>query len=346
MRGRKPAIVVACALLAAFGMAITASATTPGKNGRIAFRRYLDVAKTTSAIFTINPDGTKEQQVTHPQAGVDDREPDWSTNGQKIAFERKLPCPGGGPKDGLNDTCDLVYTVKPNGTDMKLVVPCRFKVGDATGTPYADCVGIDQPAWSPNGKQIAFVNNLADSAYVNSEGLSAGIWVVGVNGTGLRQVTQRTPGYSWDSGPGWSPNGRELVFQRFDFDQQASAVFTVDVDGGSPVRITPWDLNGGNSPDWSPDGRWILFRSGTTNDLYKVHPDGTGLTDLTNGNGAYLGSSFSPDGRMIATSRTPGAGPEGAGDVFVMNADGSNVRQITMTRLFESSVDWGTAPLH
>ena len=44
---------------------------------------------------------------------------------------------------------------------------------------------------------------------------------------------------------------------------------------------------------------------------------------------------------MIVTARTPGIGPEGAADVFVMNADGSNIRQVTKTRLWESSVDWG-----
>ncbi len=46
---------------------------------------------------------------------------------------------------------------------------------------------------------------------------------------------------------------------------------------------------------------------------------------------------------MIVTARTPGVGPEGAADVFVMNADGSNIRQVTKTRLWESSVDWGLA---
>jgi TolB protein len=346
MRGRKPAVgLVVLAVVAILGSAVIASATTPGKNGRIVFRRYLDVGKTTSSIFTVKPDGTKMRQVTRPRHGVDDREPDWSPNGKKIAFERQSPCPAGGVKDGLNSTCDVVYTVKPNGKGLKSLVPCRFKVGSGTGAPNTDCVGVDQPAWSPDGTQVAFVYNLANAAYVDSLRLSAGVWIVNVGGHGLRQVTQRTPGNSWDFGPGWSADGRKIVFERFDLDRQASAVFTVDVDGGSLLRVTPWELNGGNSPDWSPDGRWILFRSEPSNDLYKVHPDGTGLTNLTNGSGSYLGSSFSPDGSMIATSRTPGAGLEAAADLFVMNADGSRMRQITKTRLWESAADWGTAPL-
>jgi len=111
MRGRTPAVSLAVvAVLAIVATAATAAlATAPGKNGRIVFRRYLDVQKTTSAIFTIRPNGTKAQQVTHPAAGVDDRRPDWAPNGARIAFERKLPCPASGPKDGLN--CFLVVVV-------------------------------------------------------------------------------------------------------------------------------------------------------------------------------------------------------------------------------------------
>jgi len=76
--------------------------------------------------------------------------------------------------------------------------------------------------------------------------------------------------------------------------------------------------------------------------VYKVRPDGTGLTNLTTelANG-YLSSTFSPDGTMIVAARAPGAGLEGAADVYVMNADGSHIRQVTKTRLWESSVDWG-----
>jgi dipeptidyl aminopeptidase/acylaminoacyl peptidase len=166
-------------------------------NGRIAFRRYLDVGKTTSAIFGVNPDGTQERQVTHPPHGADDRRPDWSPGGARIAFERKLPCPAGGAKDGLENTCDLVYTVNRDGKGLKQLVACGF---DANAAFPGNCVGVDDPAWSPNGLQIAFQYNLVDHAYAGSEGVDGGIWVVAANGRGLRQVTQRTPGTAWDFG--------------------------------------------------------------------------------------------------------------------------------------------------
>jgi cytochrome c5 len=55
----------------------------------------------------------------------------------------------------------------------------------------------------------------------------------------------------------------------------------------------------------------------------------------------YASSSFSPDGRMIVTARTPGTGPDGAADVVVMRADGSHARAITKSPLWESAADWG-----
>lgn len=318
-------------------------------NGRIAFRRYLDIAKTTSAIFTVKPDGSNARQVTHPPSGVDDRRPDWSRNGSRIAFERKSPCPAGGAKDGLNNTCDVVYTVSANGGKLHRLVPCRFHVGPAAGTPGTDCVGVDDPAWSPSRSQIAFQYNLVNKAYPGGLGVDAGIWIVNANGSGLRQVTQRTPSTAWDSGASWSPDGQRLAFVRSDLKGDADAIFTVNRDGSDEQQLTSWQLGGGDRTDWSPDGQWILFRvqsqDGASN-LYEVHPDGRDLTNLTHqapSGYQYLSATFSPDGNQIATSRTPGSGPERAADLYVLNADGSGGRAVTQTRLWESAADWGPA---
>src|SRR4029078_7521830 len=103
-----------------------------------------------------------------------DTEPDWSANGRMIAFERQFPCPAGGPRNGLNNTCDLVYTMRSNGTGLRQLVPCEF-VGVA---PFPDnCVGVDHPGWSPDGSRLAFQYNLVDLRYTDAFAVNAGIWI-------------------------------------------------------------------------------------------------------------------------------------------------------------------------
>ena len=229
------------------------------------------------------------------------------------------------------------------------LVPCRFHVGPASGTPGTDCVGVDDPAWSPSRSQISFQYNLVNKAYPGSLGVDAGIWIVNANGTGLHRVTQRSPATAWDSGASWSPDGQRLAFVRTDLKSNADAIFSINSDGTHEQQLTSWQLGGGDRTDWSPDGQWILFRvqsqDGASN-LYEVHPNGRGLANLTRqgrtGN-QYLSATFSPDGKQIATSRTPGSGPEGAADLYVMNTDGTGVRPVMETRLWESAADWGPA---
>jgi Tol biopolymer transport system component len=345
-----PLLVVAVVSTTLIWPTTSAHATVPGRNGRIVFRRFLDVGKTRAALFTVNRDGTRVRQVTHPGPGVIDLEPDWSPDGTKIAFERQVPCPAGGPRDGLQNTCDLIYTVQANGTGLKELVPCRFKLdpsGPTSSRPGIDCVGVDQPAWSPDGSKIAFQYNLVDLRYTSSLKVDGGIWIANADGSGIHQVTQRTPGTGWDFAPQWSPDGAKLVFVRSDLSARPDAVFTVSVDGTGEFQVTPWRLGAGDSTDWSSDGQWLLFRvqpgDGSSN-VYKAHPDGTGLTNLTRQSASgyqYLSSSFSPDGNMIVTARTPGYGAERAADLFVMNADGTHLRRLTKTRLWESAPAWG-----
>ena len=210
INGTKGALMrtfAALAIFAVFGTAATTVwATPPGKNGQIMFRRYLDPAKTTGALFSMNPDGTGVKQVTRPRRGVVDQFNDWSPNGKSVVFERKLPCPAGGAKDGLDNTCDRVYTVGRDGKGLKALVPCGFKVRK----PFpGTCVGARTPSWSPDGSMIAFRYALVDDDYVDSFTTNIGIWIVNADGTARRQVTQRTPGSSWDREPQWSPRREE-----------------------------------------------------------------------------------------------------------------------------------------
>lgn len=339
-------LLISLAVFAVLGTAATSGwATPPGKNGEIVFRRYLDAGRSTGALFAIRADGTRVRQITHPARGVIDQYPDWSPDGRTIAFHRMVPCPAGGSHDGIDGTCDRIYTVGGNGKGLKSLVPCGFKVSAPFPGP---CVGAHTPAWSSDGSKIAFSYSLVDDDYDDSLDVQRAIWTVDADGTDRRQLTQLRPGSTWDDEPQWSPDDSKLVFTRVDLDRKRDAIFVADADGSGLVQLTPWTLNAAGDPEWSPDGNWIVFVAhppdGSEN-VHKIRPDGTGLTNLTKqraGGYHYLSSSFSPDGKLIVSARTPGAGPRGHADLVVMKPDGSKVRQLTKTPLWESSVDWGS----
>ena len=91
------------------------------------------------------------------------------------------------------------------------------------------------PAWSRDGSRIAFSYSLVREDLDAALDLQRAIWIVDADGTDRQQLTQLTPGSSWDDEPQWSPDGRRLVFTRVDLSRKLDAIFTVDVDGGGSV---------------------------------------------------------------------------------------------------------------
>ena len=105
--------------------AVPVQATFPDNNGRIAFRRFLNEDRTTGAVFTIRPNGTRERQVTIPPEGYVDRNPDVSPDGKRIAFERE------GVDCGPDCSYDEIFVVDVNGrhlTQLPTTPPARCAV--------------------------------------------------------------------------------------------------------------------------------------------------------------------------------------------------------------------------
>jgi Tol biopolymer transport system component len=122
-------------------------------------------------------------------------------------------------------------------------------------------------------------------------------------------------------------------------------VFVVNADGSGLRRVTPYKLRAGDGPDWSPDGTQILFRSPETEDflhsnIFTIHPDGTGLRQVTHAGPStkVYSASFSPDGGSITVGMT---GVDGQADVFRIGADGSGLTPVTRTQQWDSAPDWG-----
>ena len=316
------------------GGAAVALATPPGSNGQIAFTRYTDATRSSGSIYSIAPDGTGERRVTRPPLGVVDFQPDWSRDGSRIVFQREF-------RDKPYET----WTVRSDGSHPRRVDP-----GCPEGIPATQICEENNPAWSPNGRRLAFgwaygkLRQLRGEEWIEV----AGIAVMDADGSNVRQITQlKRPTSSEDQQPVWSPDGKRIAFERGNSSARpidGRAVFVVNVDGSGLRRLTPWSLHAGDHPDWSPDGRRILFRSPTFDfagsNLYTVKADGTGLKQVTRfpAGVEVLSASYSPDGRWIGFSRT---GRGGQPDIFAIRPDGSGLRQITRNAAWDSAPDWG-----
>ncbi|UQZ89482.1 hypothetical protein C4J81_09825 [Deltaproteobacteria bacterium Smac51] len=115
--------------------------------------------------------------------------------------------------------------------------------------------------------------------------------------------------------PTFSPDGSQMAFVS---NQSGTAqIYVAPASGGAGTRLT----NTGKSTDpaWSPTGEYIAFVTRET-DICIIRPDGTGLRQLTGGQGSNMRPSFSPDGRMIVFSSTR----NGRSQLFVMSANGDS----------------------
>jgi hypothetical protein len=101
------------------------------------------------------------------------------------------------------------------------------------------------------------------------------------DGTGFKVITN-TPGADEASSPDWSPDGRRLVFQHYLNATEFNRIETIRADGtGLRIVFEPRNLKASN-PVFSPDGTKIAFSYESGMDIWKINPDGTGLTDVTN----------------------------------------------------------------
>lgn len=214
----------------------------------------------------------------------------------------------------------------------------------------------EKPAWSPDGKTIAFARQYATHAAIllmraDGSGIrsltptglqdsptftpdgrrivyartlkSDSLWVMDLNGTHQRRLSLNPllngHEFPFDENPAVSPDGKQVVFIRR-LSETRTALFVIGFDGRRLRRLTPWSMAAERKVDWSPDGSRILF--GAKGQLYTIHGDGSGLAKITNGAHDYCSNSYSPDGTQIVLYDKCHSDSESDSNLYLMSAAG------------------------
>ena len=229
-----------------------------------------------------------------------------------------------------------IVTMKPDGSDKRTV----FNPADHGLEPrFLDMglAGAFQPTWSADSQWLAFG---VGHWFFQRETHKASIMRVRRDGSGLEKLTDGTVHSGF---PSYSADGKQLVFRTFGPGNMGLRILDVE---SKSIRILTTEPD--NLPGWSPDGRRIVFtRRGADGnmDVYTIRPDGSQVTRLTNNGSSEGHAVWSADGRILWSGGMYGFRDEAAlydntfqqyGQIFVMNADGSNKRMLTDSRWEDS----------
>lgn len=202
---------------------------------------------------------------------------------------------------------DVLYMANADGSGRRVIT-------DFPGAPYPYAGAF----WSPDGRQLIIRTETKGTATHEGAGY---IFKVNADGTGLVNLSA-VSGSKGDAMPGWSPDGRSIVYAATKRGDEYTSLYVMDADGSQPRRLTELDFEA-QYPAWSSAGS-IAFGGvvGQNFDIYSVNQDGSGLERLTTQQGQDNWPTYSPDGTQIAFFSVR----EGSEGIWIMEEDGSNAR--------------------
>ncbi|HEU5216059.1 MAG TPA: hypothetical protein VFU30_11010 [Gaiellaceae bacterium] len=217
--------------------------------GQIAFSR---ACSDTSGLdlYVVGANGKGVRRLVHTRTS--DEWPTWSPDGSKIAFVSGEPSL---TKPGQKNIDPEVWVVGADGHGLK-----RLTNNDVQDT---------SPAWSPDGKWIAFVRV--------AKGTNHGrIWIISAGGRNAHPLGLR------GGEPAWSPDGTQLAFAhaRSGVSRETVDLYIANANGSGLRRLTH-ERTGwvSHHPSWSPDGRSIVYMRGRG--LWTIGANGRGARQLT-----------------------------------------------------------------
>ncbi len=266
------------------------------------FSSFNPIQLTTSAGLeldpTFSPDGTALAYTSDLSGSFEIMVRDLEAGGQEIQLT----------SDGAQnfepawspDGASVVYHSKEQGG--------IWRIPAGGGTPQRVTQFGSRPAWSPDGSLIAFQSEssplLSDTT---SPALSLStLWLVRKDGSGRRQLTRSGKPHGGHATPGFSPDGRQIVFSASP-QRGATEIWIIDIANEELFLVTTGPM-AVYDPAYAADGRSLYFssRSREVNALWQVplsktgQPDGPPVQIANLGLASIRQLATSPDGTQMA----------------------------------------------
>jgi Tol biopolymer transport system component len=296
---------------------VPAATQTGGGSGQIAFASS---SLGLPQIYLVNLDTTGLIQLTNLEGGA--CQPSWSPDGSQIVFISPCGARGESTDPPYKDASLYVMTADGSGQKPLTTVP---------GSDF-------DPAWSPDGKQIAFTS-LRDGA--------KDIYLLTVETGAIARLTTITGDIQENSQPAWSPNGARIAYmvKRFNTYQ----VWVMSAAGQDNVQIARsgqrlWDF----LPTWMPDGETVLFNQKDADIPSRPWLMGIRYEDRDTTEPTRLDLprpiedvAVSPDGRWVVFETQDNTGNR---DIYFMALDGSNRTRLTTDAAVDFDPAWRPSP--
>jgi Tol biopolymer transport system component len=269
-------------------------------------------SRSRGGIWVISALGGAPKQITENGAS-----PAWSPDGSLIAFQSGTPAE--------------IFTARTIAPSTIWTVPAQGGTAKQITRPDYPAGGHASPSWSPDGKRIAF--DVGDFIYVS-------VWSIAADGSDPKLITK-------GGDPLFSPDGYVYFTTIHGGTGQLSRVRVTpsgDPVGEPAVVLEPGAGTSTMTPSVSLDGKTIIYsvqriESSLWNVSLAANSDPVGppaafVTDTSQRNNL---PRFSPDGKKIALSRWR---PGNSSDIWVADADGKNLTQVTQNQGTDSQANW------
>ena len=308
---------------------------------------YVSAKNGSYDVWLMDADGSNARPLTdwYPEQ---ERDPQWSPDGRWISYVSRgdiflLAAESSSPPVNISyghggafarwtpDGNSIVFIRGgPGGHDQIARLPAELPLGSVepeylTAGPYTN----RDPRVSPDGRWIAFASDR--NGYNDWKRMD--LWIMPSSGGEARLLTPDTED-SHESAPAWSPDGTQIAFVSNRSGWRNIGVVDVETGHIRMLTTSEWDEY---NPQWSPDGGTVAFVANKrwNFDLMRVSAEGGEPRQLTTRNGVSGGFEglqargtfrWSPDGESIAYTYM---GPKMTSDIWVISADGGELRQLT-----------------